>query len=110
MIWGSQYDAMMNWMAKTGKTVGSSTISTGTRNQSYVTGNANNGEYNDVLNKIYDLYGCHFEWTLEANGTYNREVRGGFSDYETIPAQCNDSNANSTNDYDGSRLSLYIVD
>jgi hypothetical protein len=39
MIWGSQYDAMMNWMAKNGVTVGTSTTMTGTaRNESRVTG------------------------------------------------------------------------
>ena len=77
MIWGSQYDAMINWMAKNGKTVGIPDIlkvNTGT-----VTGE----KKEDVINNVYDLYGCHQEWTLEANSTYGRNARGGELSYNS---------------------------
>lgn len=60
MVWGSQYDAMMNWMAKGGQPVG--TENNDKRNSTKVTGRSEK----DVINNVYDLYGCHLEWTLEA--------------------------------------------
>ena len=108
MIWGSQYDAMMNWMAKNGMTVGTRP-SSGNKNGSEITGN----EGNDVLNKVYDLYGCHFEWTLEATNepTHGRVSRGGFAYGSVPPAYRNYGNGPDFDDeYNGSRLSLYIVD
>ena len=71
MIWGSQYDAMMNWMAKNGKEVG--TADDTKRNNTNITGG---GEKPDVLNNVYDLYGCHIEWTLEADTAAQRVLRG----------------------------------
>ncbi len=73
MIWGSQYDAMMNWMAKKGNTVGIADIEKTNTNSNMVTGS----NPNDVINNVYDLYGCHREWTLEANNTDTRVTRGG---------------------------------
>ena len=75
MIWGSQYDAMMNWMAKNGKNVGNPISSNA--NNSDTTGSKST----DVVNNIYDLYGCHIEWTLEACSSYGRARRGGYPDY-----------------------------
>lgn len=60
MIWGSQYDAMMNWMARNGIPVGTNATR---KNISQITGNP---KYPDKLNNIYDLYGCSCEWTQEA--------------------------------------------
>ena len=50
MIWGSQYDAMMNWMAKTGNTVEAADDTK--RNTTTITGG---GEKPDIINNIYDL-------------------------------------------------------
>ena len=80
MIWGSQYDAMMNWMAKNGKTVGDSNSSN--TNNSYTTGSKST----DVVNNVYDLYGCHYEWTLQASGSNCRDLRGGNSGSDYSPA------------------------
>ena len=102
MMWGSQYDAMMNWMAKTGKTVGTADSS------KYNTEQTTGSKSEDVINNIFDLYGCHYEWTLEAYYAGARVRRGG-----------NDGNPNSPSNRDfygpsvtsagyGSRLSLYI--
>ena len=58
MIGGSQYDAMMNWMAKNEKNVGDSNSSI--CNNTTTTG----GKDTDIINNVNDLYGCHYEWTL----------------------------------------------
>ena len=75
MIWGSQYDAMMNWMASQGITVASDTPMSGTaKNITRITGNP---AYNDKLNNVYDIYGNSYEWTLEAYNSGGRANRGG---------------------------------
>ena len=79
MIWGSQYDAMMNWMAKNGTNVGSSISG---YNNTTKTGSKDT----DVINNIYDLYGCHWEWTLEACYSSKRAFRGGHSGIRVSPA------------------------
>ena len=82
MIWGSQYDAMMKWMDSNYMTVTSSTVMSGTaKNTSRITGNAS---YNDQLNKVYDLYGNSYEWTIETYYTNYRTPRGGI--YSTTTA------------------------
>ena len=102
MIWGSQYDAMMNWMAKAGKMVGNSDDTK--RNAETVTGK----NKNDVINNIYDLYGCHFEWTLEARNTYGRAYRGRNIDGSSSPASRDNYIPNDMNSYISSRAALYI--
>ena len=67
MTWGSQYDAMMNWMQKNGINVKEK----GNRNTDTTTGKSET----DLLKNIYDLYGCHYEWTSEAYSTYRRVIR-----------------------------------
>ena len=104
MIWGSQYDAMMIWMQKTGTTIGTGYDKT-KKNTGLTTGNSPN----DIINKVYDLYGCHFEWTLEAYGTYRRVHRGGTSTVSgNAPSYRSDLSPDFTNINLGSRLSLYI--
>ena len=102
MIWGSQYDAMMNWMAKNGKNVGNSNSSI--YNNTTTTGNKST----DVVNNVNDLYGCHYEWTLEAYSSSNRAKRGGYSlDYYS-PASRDINNPSSTVSHNSSRATLYI--
>ena len=79
MIWGSQYDAMMNWMAKNGTNIESSISG---YNNTTKTGSKDT----DVINNIYDLYGCHWEWTLEACYSSKRAFRGGHSWIRVSPA------------------------
>ena len=114
MIWGSQYDAMMNWMAKNGITVGTSTVMSGTARN--VGNNATNGKritgnpkYNDKLSNVIDIYGNSFEWTLEAYYTSYRAFRGGNFINILNPSYRSKGRAGETNG-DGyvSRLSLYI--
>mgnify|MGYP004644319213 CR=1 FL=1 len=104
MIWGSQYDAMMNWMVKTEKTVGTAD-STGTkRNTDTVTGK----NTNDVINNVYDLYGCHYEWTLENCNTSYRASRGGYYLNSLSPANRYNYNPNEIYFDYSSRAALMI--
>ena len=80
MIWGSQYDAMMNWMAKTEKTVG--TADGDKYNQETTTGS----KAEDIINNVKDLYGCYYEWTQEAISYYYRVLRGGSCSNVRSPA------------------------
>ena len=70
MIWGSQYDAMMRWMQ------GNDVDVTGNIGNNRNTGTTTGTSGTDIINNIYDLYGCHYEWTLEANDTNYRVYRG----------------------------------
>ena len=67
MTWGSQYDAMMNWMQKNGINL----KETGNGNTDTTTGTSET----DLLKNIYDLYGCHYEWTSGASTTFARVYR-----------------------------------
>ena len=101
MMWGSQYDAMMNWMVKHGINV----AATGTRNTTTVTGSNSN----DVLKNIYDLRGCHNDWTLEAYTSYSRVNRGSYSSgFSNPPSYRNISYPNDMNSKYSTRLTLYI--
>ena len=71
MLWGNQYDAMLNWMQENGENVYQSNSSK--TNDSYDTGS----EENDFTKNVFDLYGCHYEWTLEAYDSGYRVFRGG---------------------------------
>ena len=104
MIWGSQYDAMMNWMAKTGKEVGTAD-STGEKRNTYTVTGKNT---KDVINNVYDLYGCHYEWTLEALSANSRAYRGGNFNGSHSPAYRSDGYPMSTNSPYSSRATLYI--
>ena len=103
MIWGSQYDAMMNWMAKNEKKVGRSNFSI--YNKTQITG----GKDTDVVNNVYDLYGCHHELTLESFDATFRAFRGGYSSSGDSPAERNNINPNKNNNTSySSRATLYI--
>ena len=113
MIWGSQYDAMMNWMAKNGITVGTAEVMVETSKNDgndttvgqRITGNP---KYNDKLNNVIDIYGNSLEWTLEAKNQSIRIRRGGDHANSYQPGNRYDRNANGTGDGNGSRITLYI--
>ena len=103
MIWESQYDAMMIWMQKTGTTIGTG-YNTTKRNTEIVTEISDD----DIINKVYDLYGCHREWTLESHYSSDRIYRGGVYDNDNAPSYRSDGDPGNNNNSRGSRLSLYI--
>ena len=105
MIWGSQYDAVMNWMGKQGKNIGD-------KNENKTNTTEITGKYSaDILNNIFDLYGGHKEWTLEGVTNNQRSTRGGVYDGAYSPAN-RDSNDTLLPDQTGkgnnTRLTLYI--
>ena len=102
MIWGSQYDAMMNWMQDNEKNITSS--NTSKQNNSYVTGQGTN----DVISNVFDLYACHREWTLEAYSYNSRVRRGGYSGLSDSPSCRGYGYPTLTYSNSSSRLTLYI--
>ena len=83
MIWGSQWDQIMVWMKGIENTVNS------TNGQYYVTNSLGMGNYGTSddsqsglantgffkVKNVFDLAGNVYDWTLEANNTYNRVIR-----------------------------------
>lgn len=105
MSWGSQYDAMLNWMQKNGVDVSVVADDTNTiGNSSTTTGS----QEKDFMKNIYDLYGCHTEWTLEAESPFYRIHRGGPSSRSPAPSDRDNNAPNSTLGYLSARLTLYI--
>ena len=107
MIWGSQYDTMMNWMQGLGENVTS--INSSKQNNSHVTGS----DQDDIMRNIYDLYACHYEWTIEADssslGNY-RVIRGSASNMNpnSSPSYRCSSFPNGTGSHYSSRITLYV--
>ena len=99
MIWGSQYDAMMNWMGAAANT----TITE--YNKERTCGTAPD----DVIKNVYDSYGNSIEWTLEAVHADLRVVRGVDFYNSSTPSSRTNCNPTYTDSLFGSRLALYIV-
>ena len=105
MIWGSQYDAMMNFMKRRGKESAIKSINNNSiQNNSYVTGQ----KETDVISNVFDLYACHREWTLEAYSSDYRVVRGGTFGYGISPSARYNDSPTATSSRRSSRLTLYI--
>ena len=108
MIWGSQYDAMINW-AKNGADKDKITnTSLGNTSSGSVTTAGNSDYSNDSINNIRDLGGNLFECTLEAYSTYLRVSRGGYFSNTYSPSCRGNSGPSSTYSSYGSRFTLYI--
>ena len=106
MIWGSQYDAMLNYIlegtdkAKVTKIIGNHTDKRSTTGQF--------GD--DILNNIFDLGSNVREWTQEAYSSVYRANRGGVchvTDTNTASTRFR-YNPTVTSGTLGSRLSLYL--
>lgn len=127
MIWGSQWDAMLNWMLQDDNTKNFVTSVAGNRTGTRV----ESGQYEDDKSKnIYDLSANVVENTQEAFGSYGREYRGGsflktsdkygkytagsrYSDWATpfenyIQTNPTNSGNNSTIAARGTRMQLFI--
>ena len=107
MLWGSQYDAMLNWMQANGTKVSEKADGTNTiRNSSTATGS----EEKDFIKNVFDLYGCHREWTLEANNSVYRVHRGGYSGIDYAPSsRYSDGIPTLSNSNYSTRLTLYVA-
>ena len=109
MIWGSQYDAMLNWI-KSGTNEAEKNKITNISLGNNESGNVEiTGNYaNDSVNNIKDLGGNLREWTLEAYGISVRILRGGYYNEKNSPSYRTDNNPDVHNDNYGSRMALYI--
>ena len=90
-------------MAKAGNTVG--TKDDTKRNTTTITGG---GGKPDIINNVYDLYGCHYEWTLEAYDTEDRVKRGGAYEISYPLAKRYGYYPGNTMPFNSSRATLYI--
>lgn len=105
MIWGSQWDQAMIWLKNINN-------NSGKNGHYYIIDSTNMGNYadteilneegelikksgeavryktgevrNSLVKNIYDLAGNVWEWTMEANFTSSRTVRGGYCAYDGI--------------------------
>ena len=109
MIWGSQYDRILNWVMEgndrekiTNKTLGNNL-------NADITITGDNKYSKDIINNIRDLGGNLWEWTLEGCNTNYRTFRGGAHDFDNSPSYRSNGYgpANTHSNY-GSRMTLYI--
>ena len=111
MIWGSQYDAMLNWALEGADKSHVTATGYGNHTSSIKKTKA---KTNDKINNIYDLEGNLREYTQEVGNTDARAARGGrYSDTYASSNSPNIRDYNSTPSSagaypNGSRLSLYI--
>ena len=112
MIYGSQYDAMLNWMLKGSAETKSKLFArtNGNQNNSSAVGCGTYNSGSDVINNIYDLEGNVLELTQEANRTSLRVSRGGRYNNYVEPVFRGYGSPNGTYSSHGSRLTLYIKD
>lgn len=103
MIWGSQYDRVMNWIGDNNKIKDNS----GTK-RNLDPDRRTGVVVNDKLKNIFDLYGLRYEWTMEADYAGFRVSRGGCYSNSYSPSSRDSYYPRSTSDYYGSRPSLYI--
>ena len=106
MIWGSQYDAMLNWAVKGEDKANVTADSNALHN--YSSAQNTGAEANDIINNIYDLEGNVYDWTQESLSPHSRTIRGGAYGYKKSPCKRGYDNVNVNLNRKGSRLSLYI--
>ena len=110
MIWGSQYDRILNWV-KEGKNDEEKSKITNTKlgNFSLERVTTGNSKYSDdSINNIRDLGGNLAEWTLEAWNTDVRIARGGTLGRTYSPSYRDTYAPDVTSIKGGSRFTLYI--
>ena len=120
MIWGCQWDATMRWMQNYGTTDEVKNFPTNSEGKGNYEGTQSDGDHaiptgsnpSYAVNNIYDMAGNVYDWTIEANNTYNRVLRGGCYNFtaSNIPASYrNGSSPKNSNSDNGSRSTLYVA-
>ncbi len=105
MIWGSQYDSMLNWGLEGKDKLKIAETENGNHSNIFV----NTGMYSkDKINNIYDLEGNFWEWTLEANTENVRILRGGHYRGSFSPSDRNMNSPYTTYDNRTTRITLYV--
>ena len=107
MIWGSQYDRIINWVKEGEEKEKTVDKTFGNKNGS-VTITGDNNYIIDSLNNIMDLGGNLYEWTLEAYNSNSRIFRGGDYNIRNSPSYRCECDPNIKDNYSGSRMTLYI--
>ena len=106
MIWGSQYDAILNW-TKQGVDKEKITKELLGNNSGGIVATTGNSKYsNDSINNIRDLGGNLEEWSQEAYDAY-RVCRGGYI-YSRVSPSYRDQYGPESTSLVGSRFTLYI--
>ena len=106
MIWGSQYDAMLNFAL-----IGNDKSKIDSADYGNYTGSilkTGLTRTSDKINNIYDLGGNLREWTSEAYDTRYRVTRGGCCSTALSPALRRDGNATGSSSAFSLRFSLYV--
>ena len=108
MIWGSQWDAMLNWILQGDDKYKVTETEKGNHSgQIGLTGSYDNGLYK--INNIYDLEGNMREWTLEAYLDERRVTRGGiYNNDGTSPSSRRGNQPYLDASGNTSRMTLYI--
>ena len=105
MIWGSQYDAMLNWIQKSELDV---SLTADKVNKIQNDSNKTGAEPQDKVKNIFDLYGCHYEWTLETPTESGYKVFRGGSNDGTYSLAYRADGVYNTPTYYSARPTLYI--
>ncbi len=106
MIYGCQWDAMLNWLLSKDVNVASinEPILNSAKNTEQITGKSEK----DKIKNIYDLMGCNYEITQEAFGNDIRIRRGGNYISNSMSNRTNTIQATSHSTLVSTRLTLYI--
>ena len=107
MIWGSQYDRIINWVKEGEEKEKTIDKTFGNKNGS-VTITGDNNYIIDSLNNIMDLGGNLYEWTLEAYNSDSRIFRSGDYNIRNSPSYRCECDPNNKDNYRGSRMTFYI--
>ena len=100
MIWGSQYDAMLNWIKNGTEEEKLNDVSLGNNSSRSVETTGKNTYLNDKINNILDLG--------EASNISYRISRGGYHSSCDSPCYRRDNSAIAISSISGSRMTLFI--
>ena len=107
MIWGSQYDAMLQF-GLTNSSDSSKVNATTNGNHAGKALKTGTHKGTDSINNIFDLEGNMWEWTQEAGSTSGRSCRGGDFSIAYSPSYRSSYSPYYSDIYVSSRASLYI--